>query len=451
MSPHGATMVAGAVAGAVVVAALVGGALKIGRASGAYWRDIDRSYAAQVGVAAVGSNRLGSELARLLPRMQGETRTRLQLALDTAVRTADAQAAAAATASQPSPYGSVGVEVATAFADRARAVADVRKAVDGLLQMGPLPVVGAPGTGGAAAGLPPVPPAMPPAAAATELATAGNLLERADAGYAAARRVLRVAPGHAALPESRWVVHPRTWQLAGAQAIVTALAGSAHLAPVQRLALLTQAVALTPSPVPPAPGAPAGTAVLPPTHRLSVTVVVADEGNVADRHVVVHAAARRDGSSGRTTSSHTATVAVAPGGSVALEVPALPVTPGGSYTVTLTLAAPAGEVADAATTFSFSVAVAPPSPPTVTGITPARGGRSGGAAVTIFGTGFTSVIAVDFGKRPARFRVVSATQITAIAPAGSGTVTVTVGNPGGTSAPSPAARFAYTRRAAAHA
>jgi uncharacterized protein (TIGR03437 family) len=61
------------------------------------------------------------------------------------------------------------------------------------------------------------------------------------------------------------------------------------------------------------------------------------------------------------------------------------------------------------------------------------------------------VIAVDFGKSPARFRVVSPTQITATAPAGSGTVPVTVGNPGGTSAPSPAARFAYTRRAAAHA
>ncbi len=445
-------MVAGAVAGAVVVAALVGGALKIGRASGAYWRDVDRSYAAQVGVAALGSNRLGAEMGRLLPRMQDETRTQLEVALDTAVRTADAQAAAAGTASQPSPYGSVGVEVATAFADRARAVADVRKAVDGLLQMGPLPVVGAPGTpGGSAAGLPPVPSAMPPAAAAAELATAGNLLERADAGYGAARRALRVAPGHAALPESRCVFHPRTWQLAGAQALVTALAGSPRLAPVQRLALLTQAVALTPSPVPSAPGEPAGTAVLPPTHRLSVTVVVADEGNVADHHVVVHAAARRDGSSGRTTSSHTATVAVAPGGSVALEVPALRVTPGRSYTVTLMLTAPAGEVADAATTVSFSVAVAPPSPPTVTGITPARGARSGGAAVTIFGTGFTSVSAVDFGKSPARFRVVSATQITAIAPAGSGTVTVTVGNPGGTSAPSPAARFAYTRRAAAHA
>jgi uncharacterized protein (TIGR03437 family) len=51
------------------------------------------------------------------------------------------------------------------------------------------------------------------------------------------------------------------------------------------------------------------------------------------------------------------------------------------------------------------------------------------------GTGFTGATAVLFGATPATsFTVNSDTQITAVAPAGLGTVPVTVVGPGGTSA-----------------
>ncbi|MET9661686.1 IPT/TIG domain-containing protein [Streptomyces sp. NPDC006510] len=57
-----------------------------------------------------------------------------------------------------------------------------------------------------------------------------------------------------------------------------------------------------------------------------------------------------------------------------------------------------------------------------------------GTVVTLNGTGFTGATAVAFGGTPsASFTVVSATQITAEAPAGTGTVQITVTTPNGTS------------------
>jgi len=83
--------------------------------------------------------------------------------------------------------------------------------------------------------------------------------------------------------------------------------------------------------------------------------------------------------------------------------------------------------------------------PVVTGVSPPTGSVAGGDSVTITGSGFTSATAVDFGTgNPApSFSVISDTQITAISPAGSGTVDVTVTGPGGTSSPSSGDQFTY--------
>ncbi|MEU1624833.1 IPT/TIG domain-containing protein [Streptomyces sp. NPDC020096] len=73
--------------------------------------------------------------------------------------------------------------------------------------------------------------------------------------------------------------------------------------------------------------------------------------------------------------------------------------------------------------------------PTVSSVSPASGSTAGGTSVTITGTGFTGATAVRFGATAAGgFAVNSDTQITAIAPAGTGPVQVTVTTPGGTSA-----------------
>ena len=83
--------------------------------------------------------------------------------------------------------------------------------------------------------------------------------------------------------------------------------------------------------------------------------------------------------------------------------------------------------------------------PTVTSLSPARGPAKGGTKVTIHGTNLTGVASVHFGsKLGTDLTVVSATQVTVTAPAGTGTVHVTVTAAGGTSSPtSPAGKYQY--------
>jgi alpha-tubulin suppressor-like RCC1 family protein len=83
-------------------------------------------------------------------------------------------------------------------------------------------------------------------------------------------------------------------------------------------------------------------------------------------------------------------------------------------------------------------------PPSVSAVQPESGPLAAGDAVIVSGTNLAGAIAVEFGATPATsFRVESARTISAIAPAGAGTVDVTVTTPAGTSAISPADRFSY--------
>ena len=83
-------------------------------------------------------------------------------------------------------------------------------------------------------------------------------------------------------------------------------------------------------------------------------------------------------------------------------------------------------------------------PPTVSNVTPNEGPEAGGTSVTITGTNFNEAAAVEFGSIGATsFEVISATSITAVAPAGAGTVDVSVTTSGGTSATNSADKFSY--------
>jgi hypothetical protein len=112
--------------------------------------------------------------------------------------------------------------------------------------------------------------------------------------------------------------------------------------------------------------------------------------------------------------------------------------PAGSGTVDVTVTNPAGtSPTSAADEFTYT-------PPVVTAIAPSNGPIQGGISVTITGMYFTGVTAVQFGSTAATgFTVNSNTQITATAPAGSGTVDVTVSVPAATSATGPADQFTY--------
>ena len=82
--------------------------------------------------------------------------------------------------------------------------------------------------------------------------------------------------------------------------------------------------------------------------------------------------------------------------------------------------------------------------PAVSSLSPAGGSMFGGTIVVITGNNFTGATAVKFGSSDAAsFTVNSATRITAVAPAGTGTVDVTVTTPQGTSAAWNADQYSY--------
>ncbi|HUO37707.1 MAG TPA: IPT/TIG domain-containing protein, partial [Mycobacterium sp.] len=85
-------------------------------------------------------------------------------------------------------------------------------------------------------------------------------------------------------------------------------------------------------------------------------------------------------------------------------------------------------------------------PPAVSGVNPRGGLASGNTPVNITGSGFTGVTAVTFGVSAApiaSIKFINDTQITAVSPAGAGTVDVTVTTPAGTSGANAADRFTY--------
>jgi hypothetical protein len=100
---------------------------------------------------------------------------------------------------------------------------------------------------------------------------------------------------------------------------------------------------------------------------------------------------------------------------------------------------------DYASVGEYSLSVATGSvPPAVTSVSPASGSEDGGTTATITGTGFAGATAVSFGgTAAASFTVSSDTQISAVSPAGTGIVDITVTSPLGASVTSSADEFTF--------
>ncbi|HYM74469.1 MAG TPA: IPT/TIG domain-containing protein [Candidatus Dormibacteraeota bacterium] len=113
----------------------------------------------------------------------------------------------------------------------------------------------------------------------------------------------------------------------------------------------------------------------------------------------------------------------------------------GAGVIDITVTTPAGtSPASAADQFTFAVPL-----PVVTSVNPNTGSAAGGTSVTITGTAFTGVSAVNFGTLPSAFSFDSDTQITATSPVGTSatTVDILVTTPAGTSAATAADQFAW--------
>jgi hypothetical protein len=123
-----------------------------------------------------------------------------------------------------------------------------------------------------------------------------------------------------------------------------------------------------------------------------------------------------------------------------------PLVNGMTYTFEVAITYASGNTSTWSSPVTVTVGGSTTAAPTVTGVTPARGPASGGTQVTILGTNFTGTTGVSFGGTAATsFKVVSATQITAVAPAGTAgrTVDIVVTTAGGASATSSVDRFRF--------
>ncbi|MGH3795691.1 MAG: IPT/TIG domain-containing protein [Pseudonocardiaceae bacterium] len=101
--------------------------------------------------------------------------------------------------------------------------------------------------------------------------------------------------------------------------------------------------------------------------------------------------------------------------------------PAGTGTVSVSVTTPGGTIDGVYFGYCATPTVTAPT----TG-TPATGSEAGGNAVSITGTNLTGTTAITFGALAAPFVVISATEVDAIVPAGTGTVDVGVTTCGGT-------------------
>jgi hypothetical protein len=339
----------------VVAAVLVGGLIRVGSQSGPFDASINRSFAAQGAVLAQQSNATATSVHRLMADMPQQDRPTLEADLDDAVAQATDQAKRAGALAVD---GGVQSQFAAVFADRERAVEEVRSAVDGLLGMNPLAVAGAPAAGGSAAS---VPTLLSSTQATDRIAAAGLLLAGSDRSYRQVRHTLARMAGHAALPQSKWITGVNVWQIGSVATQVDMVAASTTLAAIHQLVL--SAVGITPPALPAPTGvATPGRSVLSPTTTVTLDVVLSNEGSVDEPRASVKFALVADpAAAGATTVPTMAirTTAVAAGRSVSLTPVSFRVRPGTSYQLTVAISVPAGQTNVANTSLSQVLEVSP--------------------------------------------------------------------------------------------
>ncbi|MGA2522115.1 MAG: Ig-like domain-containing protein [Acidimicrobiales bacterium] len=300
---------------AVVVVVLAASAVaQIGPQSGPYRRSVDRGYVALARPLVAMSNASGQTLESLLHSAATLDRVTLFGRLDALVADTAGEERLYRAITPPDPSTSTATRCSAAVASRARAVAALRGALEGVLG-------GRNGLG-----------SVDLAGAITTVASAGTTLHGADRSWAACRRGVERAAGSARLPASVWLADPGSLSAADAARVVGALAGSRALAPVHRLAIL--AVVTDPPAV-----MSGGTGAVVPTISLGTEVVVANQGNVDEDGVEVGGVAQLLGEAASPAPVQR-TVSLAAGASTTLALPAFSVRPGSSYTLQITAETP---------------------------------------------------------------------------------------------------------------
>ncbi|HVA06325.1 MAG TPA: hypothetical protein VNG12_06240 [Acidimicrobiales bacterium] len=339
------------VCGLIVTGLLVGGVTQIDAQSGPFNSSLNRSFATLGSVVVDESNATGSELQHVMVTLPSEHRKTLQTELDSLVRQTSAQSARASVILAPAQETALQRAFAGVFAERAAATSDLRAAVDGLLGMHPLPVVGTAGARTVTSN----PVLLSANEAANRMAAAGDLLLRSDGTFRTVRRSLAVATGHGHLPASRWVTHSQQWQIGAVATQVDLVVASPTLVAIHQL--LLRSVRLTPPGLPPSATTPAGTVVLSPTASLTLSVVVANAGTVDEPVATVRFTITPLPTGASET--QTVTAPVESGGYVVMAPVTFAVLPGHSYQLTISIVPPAAQTDFTGTTLTDNLQVAP--------------------------------------------------------------------------------------------
>ncbi|HEY1829847.1 MAG TPA: hypothetical protein VGG38_06350 [Acidimicrobiales bacterium] len=331
-----------------ILALLIGGLFEVGHESSGYHVDTDRSLAAQVEVAANESTTTAGQFRQMLTGMARQTRVGLEAQLDSLAQQASAELSIVERAAT-SARGSISDQLVEVFSARQQAVDQVRGAIDGLLSMHPLAVVGSPSADAAI----PTPGLLTSEQAINRIMAVGSLLTRADADYRAARRSLTRAPGHDHLPASVWVTHSRQWDLVTVASEVDRDASSTTLVATHRL--LIQSVQISP-PALPTPNGVAGTSTLSPTSTVQVTVVLTDLGSADEPDATLQVSLSEAGHPAVTRTQRTS---IDSGRSATLPTITFSVKAGSVYQLNAAIVLPPGQTATAGTVQTQVLKISP--------------------------------------------------------------------------------------------
>jgi hypothetical protein len=189
--------------------------------------------------------------------------------------------------------------------------------------------------------------------ATNRIASAGALLAHSDSLYGSVRHTLRTAAGNGRLPVSTWVKNPQLWAAGAVASQIDLMSSSPSLAPVHYLALRT--VLINPPALPTPQGGSPNVAVLTPTRQISVDVVLANDGSVAEPRATVRYTLAEQSTGA--TSSRTHTVALAPDASQDLPTVNFGIVSGNTYVLTVSVDVPTGQTQLAGTAAQYTLAI----------------------------------------------------------------------------------------------
>ena len=336
---------------AVVLALVLGGLAVNGVVKGAsdsksYLELVNRSFVAQANVIVARQQTQAKELDRILARAPKMTRHELAGSLEALMISTQADATAAENSLPPNPTGQLGQRFVHLIGQRAIAVHVFGLTIERLLGIAVTP----PG-----ATSPKVRPLLTTTVATARLTGAGASLGRADEQVGPLRYSFAHAPGHALLHRSVFVADRAAVSPAAMATFVSELEASSSLAIVHQLEL--SSVALRPAAL---PTSTAQTTNLPPATKLRVTALLTNAGTVTEPGIVVTATIAPV-SGGRPASVRAGGTAQ-PGGSLAVALPPMPLSPGTTVTLTITVTTPPGQSDSSTLSQTFTLVVAPSTP-----------------------------------------------------------------------------------------